>query len=486
MFAWQFTEKSDGSSTPIQLRCLVVQLAVWVVAGWQLANSVAQEPSSGPTESTSATRTPIGVFLDLTSSSPARRSDALDRIGRNWNDGDSAMLIESARFVKGRTARASIYRALSENTGQALGTNHNDWFRWLWNREVDVHPNYASFKSTLYARIDSTFAEYFDDSYEATIRLDEVRWGGVRRDGIPPLKNPETIPASEATYLADTDVVFGVSFGGQTRAYPKRILAWHEMVKDNVGGQSINGVYCTLCGAMIVYDPATQGKHYELGTSGFLYRSNKLMYDHQTKSMWSTLRGIPVVGPLVGRGIRLKSLHVVTTTWGKWRQMHPQTDVLSLRTGHRRNYGEGVAYKSYFATDDLMFTVPRLDRRLKNKDDVLVIRGQDDAHVAIAAAFLKTRPVYHGNVQGNAFVVLTDESGAHRVYESGTNKFLKWNDPQTVVTDQGDRWRVTEDALILGSVAGDSQRLRRMSAHRAFWFGWNAAFPEGQLIHSRQ
>jgi len=87
------------------------------------------------------------------------------------------------------------------------------------------------------------------------------------------------------------------------------------------------------------------------------------MYDHGTKSFWSTLHGEPVVGPLVGKGIKLNRRYLVTTTWGEWKKRHPDTTVLSLQTGHRRNYGEGVAYHNYFATDQLMFTVPKIDTR---------------------------------------------------------------------------------------------------------------------------
>jgi hypothetical protein len=103
-------------------------------------------------------------------------------------------------------------------------------------------------------------------------------------------------------------------------------------------------VYCTLCGAMIRYDTSVDGVQHELGTSGFLYRSNKLMYDQATKSLWSTLSGTPVVGALVGQGIELRSLYVVTTTWKEWKKRHPNTTVLSLDTGHARDYREGAAY----------------------------------------------------------------------------------------------------------------------------------------------
>ena len=352
---------------------------------------------------------PIESFKALIGDKPEARIEALKVIGDNWNNHDAGLMMESARFSRNRWTRTACLSLLAKKTGQQFD-DFDQWYQWVWNQDAKLHPNYASFKKELYRRIDPRFAEYFSDDYKAIIRLDEIRWGGVRRDGIPPLKDPETISIAQAAYLNDSDVVFGVSFGGKSRAYPKRILAWHEMVKDNVGGLSINGVYCTLCGSMIVYETHFEGKHYELGTSGFLYRSNKLMYDHETKSMWSTLKGKPVVGPLVGKGIKLKSRHVVTTTWGQWKADHPDTDVLSLKTGHKRDYGEGVAYKDYFSTDELMFTVPKIDKRLKNKDEVLIVRV-GESPVAIAADFLAKNRVYHEQHGGVSFVVVTDKSG---------------------------------------------------------------------------
>ena len=110
------------------------------------------------------------------------------------------------------------------------------------------------------------------------------------------------LDASEATYLGDRNIVFGIEVNGDARAYPKRILAWHEMFTDSVGGVPVAGVYCTLCGTVILYYTNLGGTQYDLGTSGFLYRSNKLMYDRATQSLWNTFSGEPVVGPLVGKG----------------------------------------------------------------------------------------------------------------------------------------------------------------------------------------
>jgi hypothetical protein len=224
-----------------------------------------------------------------------------------------------------------------------------------------------------------------------------------------------------------------------------------------------------------VYQAKFKGQHHELGTSGFLYRSNKLMYDHATKSFWSTLKGEPVVGPLVGKGIQLQREHVVTTTWGDWKRLHPETTVLSLNTGHERDYGEGVAYRDYFATHDLMFDVPKSDKRLRNKDEILGLRD-DGNQLAISAAFLNKKPVYQSRVGNQSFVVVTDRSGANRVYEVGENQFKSLKG-DTVVDQAGGEWKVAESALIKGST-----KLKRLPAHRAFWFGWVAQFPETRLV----
>ena len=428
---------------------------------------------------TATGRAPIENYVALLGQRQSDRVAGLQAIAENWHDDDVGLMIESARFASDPRTRTAILELLAKQTGQDFGRDFDRWYKWIWNQDVKLHPNYGTFKKSLYQRIDPRFGEYFSDDFAATIRLDEIRWGGVRRDGIPPLSDPETIPAGEATYLNDSDVVFGVSFGGQARAYPKRILAWHEMVKDHVGGLSINGVYCTLCGSMIIYETEVDGEHYELGTSGFLYRSNKLMYDHGTKSMWSTLKGRPVVGKLVGEGIQLKTRYVVTTTWGQWKADHPDTDVLSLNTGHRRDYGEGVAYRNYFATDELMFNVPKVDKRLKNKDEVLIVRAGGVEPIAISANFLNRNRVYHDKMGDVTFVVVTDESGANRVYESGETRFDRHLDKAHVVSKDGKQWTVTEDALVSED---KTESFKRLSAHRAFWFGWFADHPDVRLV----
>ena len=258
------------------------------------------------------------------------------------------------------------------------------------------------------------------------------------------------------------------------------------MALDRLGGTELTVVYCTLCGTVIPYESVVDGRHITFGTSGLLYRSNKLMFDHETNSLWTTFEGQPVVGPLVGSSIRLQPRGVVTTTWREWRTLHPETTVLSLETGHERDYSEGAAYREYFATDQLMFQVPGDDDRLLNKDEVLVLRlpDPDSAELqplAIAARFLALNRVYHTKVAGTRLVVVTSPEGANRVFDAGDVDFAQALGGTEVVTDEtGRAWRVTEEALVLS----DDPRVARprVPAQRAFWFGWRAQFPETVLI----
>ena len=408
-------------------------------------------------------------------SDPAIRTEISRRFDAAW----VAPTLEVFNFIYDPTIRNHLLNELKAETGQDFGRDMNQWFRWMWNQPAVNASGYDQFKAEFYKNIDPRFGKYFEGRGDtANIRLDEVRWGGVRQDGIPPLRNPKMLKAEKADYLDDDDVVFGIEVNGDFRAYPKRILAWHEMFTDTVGGVDVAGVYCTLCGTVILYDTTLDGTKYDLGTSGFLLRSNKLMYDKATQSLWNTLKGEPVVGPLVGKGIALDYRSVVTTKWGKWKELHPKTKVLSLDTGHRRNYDEGVAYHDYFSTDDLMFNTPFQDSRLANKQEILALRfkGQPGS-IAIDTKYLAKNPVYSGKLGTQRFVVITDETGANRVYDPGDIE-LTQTDGNVVKDKTGMLWNISEARL----TSADGSELKRLPYHRAFWFGWQAAYPSTELV----
>ena len=228
-----------------------------------------------------------------------------------------------------------------------------------------------------------------------------------------------------------------------------------------------------------------EGEHIRFGTSGLLYRSNKLMFDHGTRSLWNTFEGVPVLGTLVGSGRRLTHRSVVTTTWGEWRRMHPGTTVLSLDTGHQRDYGEGVAYRAYFRTDDLMFDVPERDDRLDNKDEVLVMLVEDAEGARRPPSRLGRFPRGSPSPPGRARRAPAPDRDEPRGGEPRLRRRLDdlraaRRRPRRPSTPGGGRWQVTEDALIEAS--DPARRAPRVAAQRAFWFGWYSQFPETRLV----
>ncbi len=420
-------------------------------------------------------------YLNLLNSSSLQQQYAIEYITEHWDDSHAILALEVMYLSTDPEVYRKLLKLLEKASGKRFGYDMNAWYKWIWNQPENIPARYGDFKGKLHASIDPAFETYFlGRTEQTTIRLDEIRWGGVIQDGIPPLRYPDMVSVEEAAYLEDHHIVFGISINGDVRAYPKRILAWHEMFVDEVGGIPVAGVYCTLCGTVVLYHTEVGGEVHQLGTSGFLYRSNKLMYDQKTQSLWNTIWGKPVVGPLVGKGISLETLSVVTTSWGEWNSRHPDTKVLSLNTGYNRNYDEGEAYREYFATDELMFNVPALDKRLKNKEEILAIRVPQTDHepLAISTRFLEKHPIYQHRIGRVSFVVLTDRSGANRVFNSSGITFSAYDQKGTVIDKEGVRWTVTEDGL----KAENGKMLERLPYHRAFWFGWFAAYPNTRLI----
>jgi hypothetical protein len=405
---------------------------------------------------------------DLFSSDAAVRAKARDALIAADDPAIAAALVDAVFFnTAGRTETVAVLEHL---LGERHGTSFKKWVEAIGRREeLTPAPGYVAFKSRLFAKIDPALAAFLREDAPRTIRAEEIVWGGVRKDGIPALDQPKFIEASRATWLMPGEQVFGVVIAGDVRAYPERIVAWHEMINDRVGGRSVSLSYCTLCGAAILYDGrASDGKTYTFGSSGFLYRSNKLMYDRETSTLWSQLTGEPVFGTLVAEKVSpLRVLPVTVTTWKEWSAMHPATRVLSLDTGHARDYRPGAAYGKYFASDETMFPVwKRSSSSLAPKEWVLVV-NVDSVRKIYPLDDIERVTLVHDRV-GERDIVLTGE----RAYLSGGRRFRR-EDGALVDEATGTRFAIREEELI--STSGE--RLARVPSHRAFWFGAYAFYP---------
>ena len=185
----------------------------------------------------------LDLFFKATALDDRTADAALAEISVGWKDGYAAMVVDMADLMR-RTSFVDprswirfgrLIQFLEDRTGKSFGADLNRWREWVWNLPYDPHPEYGAFKRRLYAQLDPRFGEFFRPPFRSSIRLDEVEWGGVAVNGIPPLDYPRHVDAADATYLEADNIIFGLHVDGVARAYPKRILAWHELARDRIG-----------------------------------------------------------------------------------------------------------------------------------------------------------------------------------------------------------------------------------------------------------
>ena len=265
----------EGKGSPLRniLVMVLVALLMPIAAVAQVALDRPREAEGDPV--TAASRA-------LVLGPPTEARLAVDSLIRRGNPDIVATTILGLRFRE--DMRGDFLRLLKAVTGEEI----DGWNQaMLWQQahpEVRPHASYRELKLVMFDRIDRAFRVLLggdrSDRDKMEIRLEEIAWGGVRFDGIPSLDGPAMIAAAEADYLLDEDLVFGVAINGDVRAYPLRIMGWHEMFNDVVGGVPVALAYCTLCGAGILFETKLEGRSpaFVFGSSGFLYGSIRELY----------------------------------------------------------------------------------------------------------------------------------------------------------------------------------------------------------------
>lgn len=175
------------------------------------------------------------------------------------------------------------------------------------------------------------------DFSRASVEPEEIMSGGVPKDGIPSIDDPKFVAVGKAADLADSEPVIGLTVGGETRAYPLRILIWHEIVNDVVGGVPVAVTFCPLCNTAVVFDRRLDMRVLEFGVTGMLRNSDMVMYDRQTESWWQQFMGHAIVGELTGA--ELKILPSRLESWANFKARAPGGLVQVPNSSSMRNYG---------------------------------------------------------------------------------------------------------------------------------------------------
>ena len=381
---------------------------------------------------------------------------ALARIGASGDARVAWLLSDLLRFFQRGPFADAIVRAFEQLTSTDV-TGDFAWpivTNWLIAWDTPAPPGYVAWKRILFEEIEPAWTPFFDDA-DADIDWRWVSWGGVFIDDrpvghidapcrrcIPALDDPAVTDAAGGDWYDDHRIVFGVVVNGDARAYPKHMMEVHEMVNDTLGGRRIGISYCTLCGSAQAYftDRPPEGfRTLELRTSGLLSRSNKVMFDLQTFSVFDTFRGVAVSGPLQDEGVVLEMVSVVTSTWGDWKAAHPDTTIIAPDGGIGRVY----ALDPLRGRDDAgpIFPVGAVDPRLPVQELVLGIELPDGTTLAF--------PVEQ----------------ARRALEGGVDVQL-------------DGVRLTADG---GGVRAELEDGTPIASHEAFWFAWSQFHPDTAL-----
>ncbi len=320
--------------------------------------------------------------------------------------------------------------------------------------DIPVPDQYLGFKRNLYGRIEPKWAELFTDG--ADIDWRHVGWGGVGIDDrafgsdaacacIPALDNPAVTPADEGDWYPDDALVFGVVVDGEARAYPKNIMEVHEMVNDTIGGRTIGMPYCTLCGSAQAYftDELPEALVEQYGrpvfrTSGLLIRSNKMMFELNSRSFVDTFRGTATSGPLAEAGVAFDQTSVVTSTWAEWKAAHPDTTIVAQDGGIGRTYElDPLAGRD---DDGPIFPIGDVDPRLPVQEPVLGVITESGQPIA-----------FHVDAAARAL------SSGEQIVIEGIELRLDGDGVRAV--------RNGEDA----------------AGHQAFWFAWSQFHPETKV-----
>ncbi len=326
-------------------------------------------------------------------------------------------------------------------------------------------------------------SENTQQSGDWLIPLSEVYDGGPGKDGIPALTNPRFTSIADATYLKDDDLVLGVKVGDEARAYPHPILDWHEIINDEINGELLAITYCPLTGSGIAWDRIVAGKTTTFGVSGLLYNTNLIPYDRATNSNWSQMRLQCVNGPLKGR---FAALHVMLeTTWKTWREMYPQTKVVSSNTGYSRPYGS-YPYGDYKINQNrLLFPVSGEDPRLPRKERVLGIVIGERTKAYRINSFADSIQTINDVFNGTPVVIVGSRSknfaaAFERTFQARVLSFSPVQDmlPAVMMDSDGRKW----DAL--GMSLGNPEagfQLKALRSFVAYWFAWAAFYPGAEI-----
>ncbi len=316
-----------------------------------------------------------------------------------------------------------------------------------------------------------------DNNSGPLVPLEKIVSGGPPKDGIPSIDKPKFLPLEEATFMQDGDIVVGLQHNGITKAYPLKILVWHEIVNDEIGGLPVAVTYCPLCFTNMVFERTIDGNVVEFGTSGKLYNSNLVMYDRLSDSLWSQAMAKGIVGKY--SGYELKRVPFDLAYWKEWKDLYPNALVLSTDTGSTRPY-DTDPYGNYYTTPEIYFPVEHRDDTLGPKELVMGLEDNSN-YKAYKLNDIENKKVINDSVGEKKVLFVSLYPFMVRSYDrilDGNVLEFQLDNNKLIDKQTGSEWNF-EGQAISGSLKG--KQLARLALDPSFWFSWAAFHPDTEL-----
>lgn len=320
------------------------------------------------------------------------------------------------------------------------------------------------------------------------IPSDQIQDGGPGKDGIPALSNPSMIQASSVSFLGDDDLVIGIKMGDEVRVYPHRLLAWHEIINDGIGTNKYSITYCPLTGTSMAWNRILNSSETTFGVSGWLYNNNLIPYDRGSNSNWSQMKLKAVNGELMGFNVEL--FPIVETTWGFWKQLYPNSLVVSNNTNvYSSDQYTYYPYGDYRTNHNrLLFSVSNDDSRLPRKERIHGIIENEATQVFRFTSFPEVLTVHNINFSGKNIVVAGSQPNNfivsfYRMLD-GDDKVLDFspinnNFPNILKDHEGNIWNIFGEA-VEGPRKGS--QLTATRSYNAYWFAWGTFWPNAEIF----
>ncbi len=306
------------------------------------------------------------------------------------------------------------------------------------------------------------------------IPASQVQDGGPGKDGIPSIDNPNFISTNEVNFLEDTDLVIGMVYKEEVRAYPHPILDWHEIVNDVVADRNVALTYCPLTGTAIAWNRTIDGETTTFGVSGKLYNNNLIPYDRATDSYWSQINLNCVNGERIGYVV--ETFPVIETTWKTWKTMYPDSKVLSTNTGFSRNY-QRYPYGDYRTNHDyIIFPLGSLDDSFPAKERVLGVLTER-ANKAYSINLFETPRAINDVLNGDDLIVIGSKTANFIVafYNKGLDDLtVDLSNLPIIGTDARGNQLDINGKIIAGPLAGI--QLEQPVSFMGYWFSFGAFY----------